>query len=245
MSRGFHLVGWNSFPLVRLVSPPTRIPWSTPGTERPAISRVGSEMLTIKNSRSLPSIVRISDARFDGSLNRTSSCAPAMAALTTRMVREPLAHRSADYSSTAIRPRVENFSSRRVKCQLPVNRLRVRQEGRPHAPDPKSRRVVRCAAAAWNAHTRNCRALGSARDGELVLCFWERGAHLFHAPLGDRHLACSDLRAFCGRSVEQPADAQSRSLSGLVHTSLAWMGLELHGRDCPDPHGAGFSLRSL
>src|ERR1700731_3417055 len=124
-------------------------------------------MLTTKNSRSLPSIVRISDARFGGSLNRTSLCAPAMAALTTRMVHEPLAHRSADYSNTAIRPRVEIFPSRQAKCQLPVNRLRVRQKAIPHAPDPKSRRVVRFAAAAWNAHTRNCRALGSAGDGAL------------------------------------------------------------------------------
>ena len=84
-----------------------------------------------------------------------------------------------------------------------------------------------------------------ARDRKLVLCFRQRRAHLFHAPACDRHTACADLRAFRGRSVEQPADPQSRRCSGLVHTSAARMGFEFHGRDCPDPYGASLPLRSL
>ena len=32
---------------------------------------------------------------------------------------------------------------------------------------------------------------------------------------------------------------------GWVYPSSAWMGLEFHGGDCPDPHGAGLPLWSL
>ena len=146
---------------------------------------------------------------------------------------------------SATKSKTENFSSRLAKCRLPVSPLQIRREGRRHAPDPKTRRLVRSAAAAWHADSRNCRASGSARDRKLVLCFRQRRAHVFHAPDCHRHTACADLRAFRGRGVEQPADPQSRHLSGLVHTSSARLGLEFHGRDCPDPHGAGLPLWSL
>ena len=57
--------------------------------------------------------------------------------------------------------------------------------------------------------------------------------------------ARADLCALRGRSVEQPADPQSWHCSRLVHSSLARLGLEFHGRDCAHPHGAGLPLRSL
>ena len=85
----------------------------------------------------------------------------------------------------------------------------------------------------------------SARNRKLVLCFRQRRTHVFHAPDCHRHSARADLRAFCGRGVEQPADPQSRRFSRLVHTRLARLGLEFHGRDCPDPYGAGLPLWSL
>ena len=47
------------------------------------------------------------------------------------------------------------------------------------------------------------------------------------------------------RSLEQPADPQSQHLARLVHSRVAWLGLEFHGCDCSDPHGAGFSFRRI
>ncbi len=47
------------------------------------------------------------------------------------------------------------------------------------------------------------------RDRELVLCFRQRRAYVFHAPDCYRHIARNDLRAFCGRGVEQPPNPQS------------------------------------
>src|SRR5579864_2143195 len=68
---------------------------------------------------------------------------------------------------------------------------------------------------------------------------------MFHAPTCDRHFACVDLCALRGRGVEQPADSQPWRCFGLVHTSVARMGLEFHGRDCADPYGAGLPVWSL
>ena len=97
----------------------------------------------------------------------------------------------------------------------------------------------------WNADSRNVGTPSSARDRELVLCFRQRRTHVFHAPDCHRHPARADLCALGGRGVEQPPDAQSRRFSRLVHTSPARLGLEFHGRDCPDPHGAGLPVWSL
>src|SRR5713101_1276292 len=112
-----------------------------PGTAKPATSRAGSEMLTIRNFKSLPSIVRIWDVRFAGSPSQVSSCVPATAALITRTVREPLDLRNADCSSTTTKSKMENFSSKQAKCRPLVSPQQVRQEGRRHAPDPETRRL--------------------------------------------------------------------------------------------------------
>src|ERR1700741_4448786 len=45
--------------------------------------------------------------------------------------------------------------------------------------------------------------------------------------------------------MEQPADFESWHFAGMVHSRLARMGLEFHGRNCFDSHGAGFSFWSL
>src|ERR1700758_4018297 len=151
----------------------------------------------IKPSRSLPSTARTWDVRFDGFHNRVSSCVPVTEELITRTVRAPLDLLSAACFSTATKLKMENFSSKLARCPLQVSPWHIRREARRHAPDPKSRRLVRSAAAAWNADSRNGPAHGSARDRKLVLCFRQRCAHVFPAAARDRHITGSDLRAFC------------------------------------------------
>src|ERR1700676_3471215 len=125
-----------------------------------------------------------------------------MVALTTRIARGPRALSSADCSSTATKSKTENFSLGLAKCQLPVSPLQIRREGRRDAPDQKTRRLVRAAAAIEHADSRNRRAPGSARPRKLVLCLQQRRTHIFHAPDCYRHTACADLRAFRGRGME-------------------------------------------
>src|ERR1700729_1900593 len=138
------------------------------GTERPAKSRAGFEMLMINNSRSLPSTARILAALFAGSPSQVSSCALATAELITRTVRAPPDLPSADCSSTATKSKTGNFSLRLAKCQLPASRLQIRREARRDAPDQQNRRLVRSAAAIEDADSRNPRAPRSARDGKLL-----------------------------------------------------------------------------
>src|SRR5437773_82417 len=95
----------------------------------------------------------------------------------------------------------------------------------------------------------NCAHLGCPvrwfPQSSLFMCPCHGGAYLFHAPGCNRHIACADLRAFCRRGVEQPPDSQSRYLSWLVYSGLARLGLEFHGRDCFDSHGASLPFWSL
>src|SRR5260370_35473967 len=134
------------------------------------IEHGGSETLKIKLSRSLPSTARTSDVRFAGFHNRVCSCVPVTAEHITRTVRAPLDLPSAACSSTVTKLRIENFSSKLARCPPPVSPLQITRAGRRHAPDPKSRRVVRSAATVERADSRNCRASRSAGDVELVLC---------------------------------------------------------------------------
>src|ERR1700730_8002254 len=190
-------------------------------------------------------MARTLDSLFAGSLSRIFSCVRATGALTTRMGHGLLGLQSVDCSNTAIRSRAGDFSSRLARCRLLVSPSQIRRVGERYALDPKSRRVVGLAPAVGHADSRDRRAPRTARDRKLVLCFWQRRAHMFHAPDCYRHTACADLRTFCGRSVEQPTNPQSRRFSGLVHTSPARMGFKLHGCDCLDPYGAGLPLWSL
>src|SRR5580698_5999575 len=203
------------------------------------------EMWMVKLSRSLPSIAHTLAVRCAGSRNRTSSCVRAMAALTIKMVPALLGLRLADSSHTTTELTMESSSSKLAKCQQPGIQPRVCQARGGHARDPQSRRVARSTAQAWRDDSRNRRASRAARDRKLVLCIRQRCANVFHSP--DRHWdsSCSHLCSFGRRGLEQPSDSQSRYLVRLVHSRIAWMGLKFHGCDRPDPHGAGFSVRSL
>src|SRR5260370_38112825 len=113
-----------------------------PGMAKRLIYHAGSETLTIKLSRSLPSTARTSDVRFAGFHNRVCSCVPVTAEHITRTVRAPLDLPSAACSSTATKLRMENFSSKLARDRPPVSPLQITREGRRHSPDPEDRRVV-------------------------------------------------------------------------------------------------------
>src|SRR5260370_1423186 len=231
--------------MARLGSPLIAIPWAILGTAKPTTLPVGFGTWTTKRSRSLPSTARTLAARFAGSLNRAYSCARAMVVPTIRTDRGLLDRRSADCSSTATRSRTENFLSRLAKCRHRVSQSQIRSKEKRHAPDPKSRRVVRSAPAAGHDYSRNCHTSSSSPDRKLVLCVRQRCAHVLHAADCHRHTACANLRAFRWRGVGQPSDPESWRFSWLGYSGPARLGLEFHGRDRPDSHGASFSRRGL
>ena len=112
------------------------------GTGKQQISRAGFEMSMGRNSRSLRSIAHTLAARFAGFRSRAYSCAHAMGAPTTRMVRAPRALRCVDCLSTPTRSWMESSSSRPGNCRH-RGRPRIVCRGGNHALDQECRRVAR------------------------------------------------------------------------------------------------------
>ena len=109
----------------------------------------------------------------------------------------------------------------------------------------RDRRVVRPPPAARGADSRRRGTSGAAQHGELVVRLRQRRAGRVLPAARDRHPSRDGVRALRGRGMEQPAGVEPPGRVRLVRSRAARMGIELHGRDRPHPHGAGLPVRRL
>src|SRR5271156_5705206 len=133
---------------------------------------------------------------------------------------------------------------RPARC-LHQAKLQTSLERYARASDQIDRRLAGRAPSTWLHHPRDCRAFRSARNRELVLCFRQRCLRRVHASNRYGYHVGAHLRAFRGRSLEQPPDSQSQRHLGLVHSRLARMGFGLHGCNRSDPYGPSLLVRRV
>src|SRR5713226_3958633 len=204
---------------------------------------VGCATSMARAFRSSRSTVRTWDAPCAGSPSPACSCVPATVESIIKTAPARPAHRSEAYLNITSRWRTGNSLYKRVKCPRLVFPPRHTRRSR-HARAQKADRLVRRTAATWGVDPRHHGAPGSAGDRKLVLRLWQRRAHGICIPARNRDSSRHHVCALRQRSLEQPADSKPASHTRMVYSSAAWMGLEFHGGDRFDSHGASLSFWS-